>query len=117
MGHPAYDVASLLQDARVTVPDDLELKLLGAYARLRKQSDPNFDMTSFAKAYAILGAQRATKVLGIFARLDKRDHKPWYHAHMPRVEAYLRKNLNHPALANLRGWYGEYLWSGPARAA
>ena len=74
-------------------------------------------MTSFAKAYAILGAQRATKVLGIFARLDKRDHKPWYHAHMPRVEAYLRKNLNHPALANLRGWYGEYLWSGPARAA
>jgi tRNA threonylcarbamoyl adenosine modification protein YjeE len=117
MGHPAYDVASLLQDARVTVPDDLELKLLGAYARLRKQSDPSFDMTSFSKAYAILGAQRATKVLGIFARLDKRDHKPWYHAHMPRVEAYLRKNLNHPALANLRGWYGDYLWSGPARAA
>jgi len=106
MVHAAYDVGSVLQDARVTVPDDLELKLLGAYARLRKQSDPNFDMTSFANAYAILGAQRATKVLGIFARLDKRDHKPWYHAHMPRVEAYLRKNLNHPALANLRGWYG-----------
>ncbi len=117
MGHPAYDVASLLQDARVTVPDDLELRLLGAYARLRKQADAAFDMTNFARAYAILGAQRATKVLGIFARLDKRDHKPWYHAHMPRVEAYLRKNLNHPALANLRGWYDEYLWSGPARAA
>ncbi|MEA2758449.1 MAG: N-acetylmuramate 1-kinase [Methylobacteriaceae bacterium] len=114
LGHPAYDVASLLQDARVTVPDDLELKLLGAYARLRKHFDPNFDMTAFAKAYAILGAQRATKVLGIFARLDKRDHKPWYHAHMPRVESYLRKSLNHPALANLRGWYDEYLWSAPA---
>jgi N-acetylmuramate 1-kinase len=117
MGHPAYDVASLLQDARVTVPDELELRLLGAYARLRKQADAGFDMINFARAYAILGAQRATKVLGIFARLDKRDHKPWYHAHMPRVEAYLRKNLNHPALANLRGWYDEYLWSGPARAA
>jgi tRNA threonylcarbamoyl adenosine modification protein YjeE len=114
MGHPAYDVASLLQDARVTVPDELELKLLGGYARLRKHFDPNFDMTSFARAYAILGAQRATKVLGIFARLDKRDHKPWYHAHMPRVESYLRKSLNHPALANLRGWYDEYLWSVPA---
>jgi tRNA threonylcarbamoyl adenosine modification protein YjeE len=112
MGHPAYDVASLLQDARVTVPDDLELKLLGAYARSRKQADPNFDMTTFARAYAILGAQRATKILGIFARLDKRDHKPWYHAHMPRVETYLRKGLNHPSLANLRGWYDEYLWSG-----
>lgn len=114
MGHPAYDVASLLQDARVTVPDELELKLLGGYARLRKHFDANFDMTTFARAYAILGAQRATKVLGIFARLDKRDHKPGYHAHMPRVESYLRKNLNHPALANLRGWYDEYLWSGPA---
>jgi tRNA threonylcarbamoyl adenosine modification protein YjeE len=114
MGHPAYDVASLLQDARVTVPDDLELKLLGGYARLRKHFDPNFDMTTFAKAYAVLGAQRATKVLGIFARLDKRDHKPWYHAHMPRVESYLRKSLNHSALANLRGWYDEYLWSTPA---
>jgi N-acetylmuramate 1-kinase len=117
MGHPAYDVASLLQDARVTVPDDLELKLLGAYARLRKQVDPNFDMITFARAYAILGAQRATKVLGIFTRLDKRDHKPWYHAHMPRVETYLRKNLNHPALANLRSWYDEYLWSGLVRSA
>ena len=114
MGHPAYDLASLLQDARVTVPDELELKLLGGYARLRKHFDPNFDMTTFARAYAVLGAQRATKVLGIFARLDKRDHKPWYHAHMPRVESYLRKNLNHPALANLRGWYDEYLWSAPA---
>jgi tRNA threonylcarbamoyl adenosine modification protein YjeE len=117
MGHPAYDVASLLQDARVAVPDDLELRLLGAYARLRKQADQSFDMTTFARAYAILGAQRATKVLGIFARLDKRDHKPWYHAHMPRVESYLRKNLNHPALANLRGWYDEYLWPIQARSA
>jgi tRNA threonylcarbamoyl adenosine modification protein YjeE len=117
MGHPAYDLASLLQDARVTVPDDLELRLLGAYARLRKQADSNFDMSTFARAYAILGAQRATKVLGIFARLDKRDHKPWYHAHMPRVETYLRKSLDHPALANLRGWYDEYLWSGLVRSA
>jgi tRNA threonylcarbamoyl adenosine modification protein YjeE len=117
MGHPAYDLASLLQDARVTVPDDLELKLLGAYARARKQADSSFDMAGFARAYAILGAQRATKVLGIFARLDKRDHKPWYHAHMPRVETYLRKSLNHPALANLRGWYDDYMWSRLVRSA
>jgi N-acetylmuramate 1-kinase len=109
MGHPAYDVASLLQDARITVPDDLELRLLGHYARLRKMNEPEFDMQAFAGAYAILGAQRATKILGIFARLDKRDRKPQYLAHLPRMEAYLRKNLAHPMLAELRAWYEQHL--------
>jgi hypothetical protein len=105
MGHPAYDVVSLLQDARVTVPDDLELRLLGLYAQLRKKADPNFDMSAFARAYAILGAQRATKILGIFARLDKRDGKPGYLKHIPRVRGYLRKNLAHPALAQIHEWH------------
>ena len=105
MGHPAYDVASLLQDARVTVPDDLELRLLSHYARQRRGADAAFDMSAFARAYAILGAQRATKILGIFARLDRRDGKPQYLAHIPRVEHYLRKNLAHPALADLSHWY------------
>ena len=54
LGHPAYDVVSLGQDARVDVPDDLELKLLGHYARLRRDADSAFDMAAFAKAYAIL---------------------------------------------------------------
>ena len=105
MGHPAYDVASLLQDARVTVADDLELRLLSHYAKARRAADPTFDMASFATAYAILGAQRATKILGIFTRLDKRDGKPAYLAHMPRVQGYLAKSLAHPALAELKGWY------------
>lgn len=105
MGHPAYDVVSLLQDARVDVADDVELKLLGAYARVRKQADPSFDMAAFARAYAILGAQRATKILGIFARLDKRDRKPVYLSHIPRMKAYLAKNLGHPALTDLKIWY------------
>jgi N-acetylmuramate 1-kinase len=105
MGHPAYDVASLLQDARVTVADDLEIRLLSRYAQLRKAATPDFDMAAFARAYALLGAQRATKILGIFARLDKRDHKPQYLAHLPRVTRYLRKNLAHPALAALREWH------------
>ena len=78
LGHPAYDVASLLQDARVSVPPDLELKLLGLYAGERRSADPGFDMAAFARAYAILGAQRNTKILGIFARLDRRDGKPYY---------------------------------------
>ncbi len=105
LGHPAYDVVSLLQDARVDVAAAEELKLLGHYARLRRLSDESFDMGGFARAYAILGAQRATKILGIFARLDARDHKPLYLAHLPRVEKYLVKNLNHPVLAEIKIWY------------
>ena len=62
MGHPAYDLVSLLQDARVDVPPDLELKLLAAYAHARKLGEPGFDMADFAAAYATLGAQRATKI-------------------------------------------------------
>lgn len=105
MGHPAYDVVSLLQDARVTVSDELELRLLGHYAQLRRAKDQAFDMAAFARAYALLGAQRATKILGIFARLDRRDNKPGYLAHIPRVRRYLRKNLAHPALDAVRQWH------------
>lgn len=109
LGSPAYDVASLLQDARVTVPADLELKLIGLYARDRKAIDPDFDVSAFARAYAIMAAQRATKILGIFARLDRRDGKPHYLKHLPRIEAYLIRNLAHPALARLKTWYETYL--------
>lgn len=105
IGPPAYDVVSLLQDARVTVSDELELKLLGHYARARKQFEEDFDLAAFAGAYALMGAQRASKILGIFARLDKRDGKSTYLAHIPRVKAYLRKNLGHPALADLKAWF------------
>ena len=104
LGHPAYDVASLLQDARVTVPAEVEIRLLGHYAMARRRQDARFDMAAFAKAYAILGAQRATKILGIFARLDKRDRKPQYLVHIPRIQTYLRKNLAHPALAGVKTW-------------
>ncbi len=109
LGSPAYDVASLLQDARVTVPADLELRLIGLYARERRAADPYFDVASFARAYAIMGAQRATKILGIFARLDRRDAKPHYLRHLPRIETYLMRNLAHPALGRLKVWYETYL--------
>ena len=106
-----------MQDARVDVPQDVELKLLAYYARLRREADRGFDVAGFARAYAILGAQRATKILGIFARLDERDHKPQYLAHLPRVEEYLAKNLAHPALAELKLWYEEHLPRIPGLAA
>jgi aminoglycoside/choline kinase family phosphotransferase len=107
-GHPAYDVVSLLQDARVSVPDEMELKLLAHYIRLRRP-DPQFNFLKFTVAYAVLGAQRATKILGIFARLDQRDGKPHYLAHLPRVEAYFRKNIGHIAFQSLREWFATYL--------
>lgn len=109
IGHPAYDVVSLLQDARVTVPEAMELQLLARYALRRRAADPDFDMQGFASAYAILGAQRATKILGIFVRLDRRDGKPAYLRHLPRIEAYLRRCLAHPALAKLRTWYDTHI--------
>jgi tRNA threonylcarbamoyl adenosine modification protein YjeE len=105
MGPAAYDVASLLQDARVDVPEALEIALLTRYSRARRAADPDFDAAQFAQAYATMAAQRASKILGIFARLEKRDHKPQYLRHMPRVWAYLRRALAHPALEALQSWY------------
>jgi N-acetylmuramate 1-kinase len=108
-GPPAYDVVSLLQDARVDVPEDLEMRLAALYMRRRTSADPAFDTQRFAAAYAAMGAQRATKILGLFARLDKRDGKPDYLRHLPRIERYLARNLAHPLLQPLALWYRNHL--------
>jgi N-acetylmuramate 1-kinase len=105
MGPAAYDVASLLQDARVDVSEELELALLGHYVRGRRQKDPDFNAAGFIRMYATMAAQRASKVLGIFARLDLRDRKPHYLRHLPRVWGYLQRALSHPALESLNAWY------------
>jgi aminoglycoside/choline kinase family phosphotransferase len=105
IGPSAYDVASLLQDARIDIPEKLELALLSRYMRARHQADPNFDAATFAQTYSIMAAQRASKILGIFARLDRRDHKPQYLRHIPRVWGYLQRSLAHPSLSGLKAWY------------
>jgi hypothetical protein len=104
MGPAAYDLASLLQDARVDVPEMLEISLLSRYVRARMRKG-SFEASDFARGYATLAAQRASKILGIFARLERRDHKPQYLRHMPRVWNYLQRSLAHPALAPLAAWY------------
>jgi aminoglycoside/choline kinase family phosphotransferase len=109
LGPPAYDLASLLQDARVDVPETLEIVQLGRYVRGRQKADPNFEAPTFVQTYAALAAQRATKVLGIFARLNRRDGKTQYLRHVPRVWSYLQRSLEHPALAPLKAWYGDNL--------
>jgi aminoglycoside/choline kinase family phosphotransferase len=104
-GHPAYDVASLAQDARVDVSPVLESTLLEAYIAARRAADPGFDAAGFRRAYVILAAQRNTRILGVFARLKARDGKPHYLAHVPRLWGYLDRVLDEAVLQPLKLWY------------
>ena len=108
-GHAAYDLVSLSQDARRDIPGDLEGRLYAHYCEARAQRDSAFEQDAFGAAYAALGAQRNSKILGIFARLAKRDGKHDYLAHIPRVSAYMERNLAHPALKSLRAWFDAHL--------
>lgn len=108
IGPCAYDVASLAQDARVTVPPDVERRLVDDYVALRQAADPDFDAEVFHDIYAIVAAQRATRILGVFARLAERDGKPGYLRHIPRVSGYLARALVHPVLSAVAVWYEEH---------
>jgi tRNA threonylcarbamoyl adenosine modification protein YjeE len=105
LGPGAYDLVSLLQDARIDVPEQLELTLLTRYIKARRAADDNFDAAGFAELYAVMSAQRNTRLLGTFARLNRRDGKPQYLKHQPRIWTYLTRSLAHPALAGFREWY------------
>ncbi|HEY5712909.1 MAG TPA: phosphotransferase [Allosphingosinicella sp.] len=100
-GHAAYDLVSLLQDARRDVSPALEEAMLARYVVGANVADPDL----FRAHYEVLGAQRNTKILGIFTRLWKRDGKPLYLPLQPRVWGYLERNLAHPALAPVRAWF------------
>jgi N-acetylmuramate 1-kinase len=107
-GPLSYDVSSLAQDARATIPAEMEKELLTAYCDSRQEYGL-FDESAFREAYAITALQRATKILGIFVRLDKRDGKPDYLRHLPRIEAYVKRALAHPKLAKLSRFYSSFL--------
>src|SRR5216684_1355183 len=91
LGPAAYDLVSLLQDARIDVPEALELALLTRYIKARRKSDQNFDPAVFAEHYAIMSAQRNTRLLGTFAPVE-----PHYLRHQPRIWTYLSRSLAHP---------------------
>lgn len=99
VGHPAYDLVSLLQDARRDVRPELEADML-AYYLTAANPGPDFDAH-----YALLGAQRNTKIIGIFTRLWKRDGKEKYLSFLPRMWGLLERDLAHPALANVKQWF------------
>ncbi len=100
VGHPAYDLVSLLQDARRDVAMDLETAMLIHYAQHAGVADDDF-----IADYATLGAQRNAKIVGIFTRLNARDGKPRYLAMIPRVWAALESDLAHPALEPVARWF------------
>lgn len=100
-GHPAYDLVSLLQDARRDVSPALEETMIQRYVRAAGIADAE----AFRAAYEVLGAQRNTKILGIFTRLWKRDGKGGYLPFQPRVWGCLERNLGHPALVPVRTWF------------
>jgi tRNA threonylcarbamoyl adenosine modification protein YjeE len=106
--HFAFDLVSLLQDARVDVPEALERELLDYYCRQVAAREPGFDRSGFEAAYAAFGAQRNTRLLGLWARLLRRDGKPHYLQHYPRTWGYLARNLRHVTLAPLAAWYARH---------
>lgn len=100
VGHPAYDLVSLLQDARRDVAPDLEQGMLERYL-----TRTGSDTETFLADYARLGAQRNAKIVGIFVRLNQRDGKPRYLNYIPRVWRLLERDLAHPALAPVAKWF------------
>lgn len=107
VGHPAYDLVSLLQDARRDVPEAIEADMFGHYCRAMSGglAGGAIDPETLLADYARLGAQRNAKIVGIFVRLWKRDGKPRYLDLIPRVWAHLERDLQHPALAPVAEWF------------
>ncbi len=103
-GHPAYDLVSILEDARRDIPEDLQTEMVARYASLSGQKEDRL-----RRDMAVCGAQRNLRIVGIFARLTIRDGKPRYLDHLPRVWHYLAGNLSHPSLGELAGFVESHL--------
>jgi aminoglycoside/choline kinase family phosphotransferase len=99
VGHPAYDLASVLEDARRDVPPDIERAMIDRYIAATGNAE------TFERAYWALAAQRNTRILGVFTRLWKRDNKPHYTAFQPRMWALLERDLARPELDPVRRWF------------
>jgi hypothetical protein len=104
-GHPAYDLASLLQDARRDVPHRLEAAMLDRFVA----SGVVGDEAAFRRAYAVLAVQRNVKILGIFVRLRDRDGRAGYVERLPRVWRHVERMLLDPALAPVAAWFDRHV--------
>ncbi len=116
LGHPAYDLVSLLEDARRDVPKALAGAMIERYCEGAARSLDGFDAEDFKRAYAILGAQRNSKIIGIFIRLWRRDGKPGYLKHLDRVWTYMEQDLEKPDLRPLKQWVDHHIPTEMRRA-
>ena len=98
-GHPAYDLASVLEDARRDVPPAVERAMIDRYIAAMGNGE------AFERAYWVLAAQRNTRILGVFTRLWKRDGKPHYTHFQPRMWGLLERDLARPELKPVREWF------------
>ncbi|HZC39016.1 MAG TPA: phosphotransferase [Sphingomicrobium sp.] len=98
-GHPAYDLASVLEDARRDVPPEIERAMIARYVAATGHGE------EFERAYWALAAQRNTRILGVFTRLWKRDDKPHYRQFQPRMWGLLERDLAQPHLKPVRDWF------------
>lgn len=112
-GHPSWDLHSLLQDARRDVSPELERVALDHYFALR----PDTDVPAFMQGYTALATLNEARILGIFARLIVRDHKPRYEAFMPRMWRHLGRNLEAPGMEGLKDWFLRYGFSEKLKTA
>ena len=110
VGHPAYDLVSVLEDARRDVTPAVETAMLAQYAQKAAADD------RFTRAYWALAAQRNTRILGVFTRLWQRDGKPGYKAFQPRMWGLLERDLAQPGLEGVRDWFAANV-PAAARAA
>jgi aminoglycoside/choline kinase family phosphotransferase len=115
-GHPAYDLASVLEDARRDVPEVIEQAMIDRYVAATGHGE------AFERAYWALAAQRNTRILGVFTRLWKRDNKPHYRRFQPRMWGLLERDLDRPELEPVRDWFDRNIpselrrdpWNQPA---
>ncbi len=105
-GPNAYDLASLGQDARVTIEPEIEASIINAYIKARSKN-AGFDEVGLRREYAIMALQRNSKILGIFVRLHQRDGKPYYLKHLPRIETYVRRTLKASGFSRLQSFYAD----------
>jgi N-acetylmuramate 1-kinase len=105
IGPIAYDLVSLIEDARRDISAPVRVAMCDRYAARR----PQIDRTALDCSLAVLGAQRHAKVIGLFCRLNIRDGKPGYLRHLPRLWRLLETSLAHPALAELEGWMARHV--------
>ena len=104
IGSPIYDLVSILEDARIKVPKDLAFDCINYFAKKKK-----LELEDLLINYHILGAQRNSRILGVFARKFIRDQNDNYLQYMPLVLEYLNHDFSHPVMSKIKNWFSRVI--------